>query len=531
MQIVPAFLLLWFTQIDKSQRLSAFFVIFLTNEHSSHKESIVQFIKERFNYLFKSTKGLILVAIAMIGLETAIFGMLSGPMAEMGIRDFVIRVFKMDLIQAEREGRIIILYHSIAMAVVAIETYMITSLLKMKEFYKTAVRVLITVGYLLTMIFGMGFAYWGHNWALHGLYIFGLSLIFFAGVLLVIALWPWNKDVYQQDKTYASTKKGVDMERVAFFAAALTTVLSALFGAVPGAYYGNGFETFLAENIIRLPEKSVMDLSVIGHLHIMLALIAIMITLIVGRWLNFKGILHKIAMQLMILGTIVLNLGVWGVVTPLEPIAHMIIYVGATPSMLAALLLLIWGWNRLIHEGTAHIQKPNLGQKLSALLRDPLRFGPLWQMLFMNFTTSFIGIFMAVKLDEIFRVWPAHEERIELTGHWHALSAIIATIILLYYGDMLGFKGKLRQFYGWAIIVFSDIALAAVTVFEMKRLFITEAVQQPLVNGLMYAIDFGLGILLLLLAILMIWRLLDLFKKKGRWSEEVDHELSEEVNK
>ena len=73
----------------------------------------------------------------------------------------------------------------------------------------------------------------------------------------------------------------------------------------------------------------------------MLALIAIMITLIIGRWLNFKGILHKIAMPLMILGTIVLNLGVWGVVTPLEPIAHMIIYVGATPSMLAALLLLI----------------------------------------------------------------------------------------------------------------------------------------------------------------------------------------------
>ena len=76
----------------------------------------------------------------MIALETAIFGMLSGPMAELGVRDFVIRVLKMDLVQAEREGRIIILYHSIAMAVVAIETYMITSLLKMKEFYKMAVR-------------------------------------------------------------------------------------------------------------------------------------------------------------------------------------------------------------------------------------------------------------------------------------------------------------------------------------------------------------------------------------------------------
>jgi hypothetical protein len=486
---------------------------------------------KRLGFLFRSTKGLILVAIAMIGLETAIFGMLSGPLAELGVRDFVVRFLKMDLVQAEREGRIIILYHSIAMAVVAIETYMITSLLKMKEFYKLAVRVLITVGYILTMIFGMGFAYWGHNWILHGLYITGLSLIFFAGVLLVIALWPWNKEYYQPDKAYSRTKKGLDMERVAFFAAALTTVLSALFGAVPGSYFGNGFETFLAENIIRVPEKSVLDLSIIGHLHIMLALIAIMITLIVGRWLNFKGILHKIAMPLMILGTVVLNLGVWGVVTPLEPIAHMIIYVGATPSMLAALMLVIFTWDKLIREGIAGIQKPNGWQKLKALLRDPLRFGPMWQMVFMNFTTSFLGIFMAVRLDEIFRVWPAHEERIELTGHWHVLSAIIATIILLYYGDMIGLKGKLRQVYGWSIIILSDLAFGSVTIFEMKRLFITEATQQPLVNTLMLLMDIGLGLLLVVLAMMMIWRLLDLFRKKGRWTEEVDHELSEEVSK
>jgi hypothetical protein len=491
----------------------------------------MRFVKDRLEYLFSSTKGLILVAIAMIAIVTAVWGMLSGPMAELGVREVVVKLMGMDMAQAEREGRIIILYHSIAMAVIAIEVYMVTSLLKMKPFFKTAVRVLITVGYLLAMIFGLSFAYFGHNWAFHGLYITGLSLIFFAGVLLVIALWPWNKEYYQPDKAYARTKSGVDLERVAFFATALTTVLSALFGAVPGSYFGNGFEVFLAENIIRYPEKTTMEYAVIGHLHIMLALIAVMITLIIGRWLNFKGILHKIAMPLMILGTIVLNLGVWGVVTPLEPVAHMIIYVGATPSMLAALFLLIWSWNKLIRDGTAHLSKPNLGHKLSALLRDPLKFGPTWQMLFMNFTTSGIGIFMAVKLDEIFRVWPAREERIELTGHWHVLSAIIATIILLYYGDMLGFKGKLRQLYGWGIIILSDIAFAAVTIFEMKRLFISEAEQQPLVNVLMYAMDFGLAMLLLLLAVIMVWRLIDLFKKKGRWVEEKEQELSQEVSK
>ena len=105
----------------------------------------MQFIKTRLSYLFGSTKGLILVAIAMISMVTAMWGMLSGPMAEMGVRDWVIKTLGMDIVQAEREGRIIILYHSIAMGVIAIETYMVTGLLKMKAFYKTAVNMLITV--------------------------------------------------------------------------------------------------------------------------------------------------------------------------------------------------------------------------------------------------------------------------------------------------------------------------------------------------------------------------------------------------
>jgi len=490
----------------------------------------MRWVRDRFRYLFGSTKGLILVAIAMIAVETAVFAMLSGPLAEFGVRDVVVRLLGMDLVPAEREGRIVILYHSIAMAVVAIETYMITGLVKMHDFYRKAVRLLITLGYLMAMIFGMGFAYWGHNWALHGVYIAGLTLVFFAGVLLVVALWPWGKEYWQPDPAYARTRGGVDVERMAFFATALTTVISALFGAIPGSYFGNGFETVLAENIVRYPEKTMLEWSIIGHLHIMLALIAVMLTLIIGRWLDFKGILHKIAMPLIILGTVVLNLGVWGVPTPLEPVAHMIIYVGATPAMLGALMLVIFGWDKLIREGVAGIARPTAFQKLSGLLRDPLRFGPLWQMVFMNFTVSGLGIFMAVRLDEIFRVWPAREERIELTGHWHVLSAIVATIILLYYGDMIGLKGRVRRLYGWAIILLSDLAFASVTVFEMKRLFISEAAQQPLVNTIMILMDLGLGLLLVILAMVMIWRLADLFKKKGRWAIEAEQDdLSAEV--
>ena len=481
---------------------------------------------QRFTYFFQSTKGLILVAIALSALVTAFFGMLSGPMADLGVKDVIVRVFGLDLVEAEREGRLIILYHTIAMLVVAIETYMITDLIPMKATQRVAINSTITVGYLAVLFGGLPFAYWGHSWILHGIYIAGLTLIFFAGGLLSVALFPWRKEYRIKDKDYAHTKSGLDLERTAFFAMAVTTLISALFGAIPGSFFGNGFQTFLAENVVREPHKTTLELSVIGHLHIMLALIAIAATLIIGRWMDFKGILHKLAMPLMIVGSIVLAMGTW-LVVPFEELAHFIIYGGSTLAMLAALFLVIHSWRKLIREGLVEkgIEKGNFWQSLRSLLRDPLKFGVTWQMVFMNFTVSFVGIFVAVKLDEIFRVWPFMDERAILTGHWHILATLTATILLMYYADMAGLKGKARQWFGWLLIIFSDLAFGAVTVYEMKRLFVDEASQQPLVNLTTLLGDIGLGTVLLVLAALMVWRLMDLFKRRGRWTEEIDERL------
>ena len=482
----------------------------------------MQALSDRFNYLFRSTKGLALVAIALISLVTAIFGMLSGPMVEFGIKDVVVRTFGMSLVEAEREGRIIMLYHTIAMAVVAIEVYFITGILPMKKHQQTTINATVTFGYLTAMIFGLGFAYFGHNFVFHGLFLLGQSLMFFGGILLAVALWPWKKEYHVQDPAYAHTKGGVNLERVAFFTMAVAMLGSALFGAVTGSYWGNGHETFLAEDLIREPLKTGLQKAIIGHLHIMLTLIAIAITLIVGRWLDFKGIFHKISMPLMIFGTIIISLGAWSVV--LFEWAHTIIYVGSVFVLLAALMFVIFSWNKLIHDGLAEkgIQKGTFGQKIKALVHDPLKFGVGWQMVFMNFTVSGVGIFMAVKLDEIFRVWPHREERITLTGHWHILSALVATIILLYYADMIGLKGKARKWFGWVLIICSDLAFGAATIFSMKRLFVSESAQQPLVNWTMLVMDFGLAMVLVALALFMLWRLFDLFKKHGRWADELE---------
>ena len=107
-----------------------------------------------------------------------------------------------------------------------------------------------------------------------------------------------------------------------------------------------------------------------------------------------------------------------------------------------------------------------------------------------------------------------------LTGHWHILSGIIATIILLLYADLAGIKGKARQWFGWVVLVASDVAFAAVTLFETKRLYVSEANQQPLVDATMIISDAGLATVLIALAALMVWRLVDLFRRDGRWAKE-----------
>jgi hypothetical protein len=259
----------------------------------------------------------------------------------------------------------------------------------------------------------------------------------------------------------------------------------------------------------------------------MLTLIGVALTLVIGRWLDFKGALHKIAMPLMGVGTIIISLGAWSVMV--VEWAHTIIYVGSVFVMLAALFLVIFGWRKLIQIGLRQkgLEKGNFFQSLAALVRDPLPFGALWQMVFMNFTVSGVGIFMAAKLDEIFRVWPWREERILLTGHWHILSGIMATILLLYYADLIGLKGRVRQWFGWSVIIFSDLAFASATVFAMKRLFVSEAAQQPVVDTLMILIDLGLAAVLVALAGLLIWRLADLLSAKGRWVDEATSAISE----
>jgi len=490
----------------------------------------MQQITARFKFLFGSTRGLILVAISLVSLTVVIFGMLSGPMAELGFKDTVVRGLGMQLLPEEREARIIMLYHALAMAIVAVEVYLITALVPMRRSQQVGINATVTIGYICTMVFGLLFAYFGRNFVFHGLFIFGQSLIFLAGLMLAAALWPWKREYrLAAGSVYSRGLGGISLERTAFFVMALAMLGSALFGAIPGSLFGNGFESFLAEDVVREPVKTNLQLAVIGHLHIMLTLIGVALLLILSRWIDFKGRLHKIAMPPLILGTIVVTMGVW-LLIPVESIAHTIIYGGSVLVLPSALFLVIFGWRKLIRDRMAARgdSQWNIWQGLRAMVADPVKFGVLWQMVYMNFVVSFVGIFMAIKLDEIIRIWPAREERSTLVGHWHILATLIATILLLHYADYIGLKGKARQWFGWVIILGSNAAFAAVTLFQTKRLYVSETAQEPLVAATTIVADIGLVMVLVVLGVFLFARLFDLFRRRGRWAAELAVEKSEQ---
>ena len=463
----------------------------------------------RLDYLTGSTRGLLLAVTGWEALIIALLGTISAPMQ-------TLLGFSVDLPEVERVGRIVMVYHALAIPFVAAITYLIldmvptTAGVTQHPDVARSVRRAITPGYMLTSVGALTFAYVGRNWLFHGVMVLGQSLVFYAGVVLAVGLWPGRHP--NTDPAYAHVGS-ISLERVAFFTVAVTTLISVVIGAGAGAFFGNGFEAVLAEDVVRA-EHDLGELAVIAHLHIMLALIDVAIFLLIVRWFDLKGPLHKVAMPLTIVGTLVMAVGCWGVMV-WEGIAHTIIYAGSTLVLLAALLMTIAGIDRLIKDRLAEhrITDATAGQKIRALLHDPLKLGPFFQMIWLQPVMVFPGLYTAVKLDEVFRTWPLEAERRILVGHWHILATVSATILLFLVADRLGVRGWMRQVLGWGVIVGSDVAFTFGAFYE----FVPPNADRSWTR---FYLDLGLGLTLIVLALFLGRRLVDLFAGRGRWAEE-----------
>jgi hypothetical protein len=414
------------------------------------------------NRLFGSLPGLLVVAVAWEALIIASLSPFSGPVRGLGLADLL----GIDFGEAQRVGRIIMLYHSLAIPFVAALVYLVLDQVPMgaaeeQHRVRRSIAVPVTIGYMLTSIGGMTFAYshlgdGGRNWIAHGLYLVGLSLVFYAGVLLAVALWPSRR--WATDPARHAHLGGVPLERLAFFLVAIFTLVSAAIGGTAGAFFGNGFEAFLAEDIVRVDPHTIFELMIIAHLHIMLTLIDVMILLLVIRTFRVEGRVHRIAVPLTIFGTIIVTFATWSVIG--WEGAHKVINIGSAFLLPGAILVAIWGFAHLMREQ---------GGNAKALFRDPIRFGIFFELIFVNLVVTVPGVYVALNL-ETYRL-PAYlaVERTILVGHWHVLATLSAVIVLFLIADRLGTRGWVRQAVGWGLLVGSTLAFVFANVYMFRQ--------------------------------------------------------------
>jgi hypothetical protein len=415
------------------------------------------------NRLFGSLPGLLVVVVAWDALIVASLAPFSGPLRPLGLAGLL----GLDLGDAQRVGRIIMLYHALAVPFVAALVYLVLDQVPMgspQEAGRTrrAIVVPVTAGYMLTSAGGMTFAYGGRSWIAHGIYLVGLSLVFYAGVLLAVALWPSRR--WATDRTRHVHVAGVPLERLAFFIVALFLLVSSAFGGAAGAFFGNGFEAFLAEDIVRVSPHTTFELMIIAHLHIMLTLIDVAILLLVIRFYRIEGRVQKIAVPLTLVGTVIVTFATWSVVR--WEGAHRVINVGSAFLLPGAILVAIWGFARLIVDQAG--RGARIWTKARALVADPVRFGIFFELIFVNVVVTGPGVYVAFNLERFRSAAYAAVERTILVGHWHILATLSAVIVLFLIADRLGVRGRVRQAVGWGLLAGSTLAFVFVNVYMFR---------------------------------------------------------------
>ncbi|MGB9888641.1 MAG: hypothetical protein ACPLTQ_03105, partial [Anaerolineae bacterium] len=341
-----------------------------------------------------STESLLWTVVAWEALLVVLLSPLSatGPLAGLGLADHL------GLDEAGRVGRIVMLYHSLAIPFVAALVYLILDALPFDEHTPRVVRPAITAGYLLTSVGGLSFAYLRAGWIAHGIFLVGLSLTFYAGAVLWWGLSPWRA-ARSAPRSESGVASGVAL-RWAFWLMALYTLVSAVIGGATGAYFGNGFQAFLAEDVLRT-EHNLFQRAIIAHLHIMLTLVDVALLLLIARRVGLAGRAYRATMSLILFGTTVITLATWSVMV-VEEGAHKVINVGAVVLLAGAAVVALSGMRGLIRE------RPDR-PPLRALLADPVRFGALFHLLFVNLVVTIPGIWVAFNLEAVRAGDPAWE--------------------------------------------------------------------------------------------------------------------------
>lgn len=363
-----------------------------------------------------------------------LFGMFLSPPTKF-IRDFI----GIQLPIQDMPVRATLYIHVVAVMFTALMAFFVLQLFKTDPFIEKFVLVIGTVGYFITSISAIVYAYFFRHPVPHGVYLFGLSLMFLTLLALLYEFFPWKGEKVSQ-------------ERKAMFVVLLLMTATVIIGAI----YGSNKDAVEVQTELWQRIKN-------SHVHTTLVIIPMSLVIMITKKFklltegsNFSQKLARIGLAIATLGSVVAVVANY-VYIKVGPVAHEVITPASGFVLGGSLIIMLIGFKR-----TMESQNLSLWQ---VLVKEPIKAGMLWILFWVNVVVAGPGIFVAINLDyyrqpEMARTLEAFEH-----GHYHMLAFLASLTLLFLVVDYYPIKQKIKQKIGWIGTIGYIMATGATVVY------------------------------------------------------------------
>lgn len=377
--------------------------------------------------------------VFLIVFLTAFYSLLSGPVSEkVGVRGFLLNA---DILS--KESRAVVVYHTLAVPFVSIVSILILYTFEIERGKLDHTVKPLLWGSFIASVSGVIFSYFKGGMIAHGLFITGLSIVFYGGLIFFLESLRLPESLFNSK-----------LEKASLVVLVFSVLVSVLIGALVGAFYGTKFKTVLAEDIIRKPH-GIFERAVISHLHIVVALVAASILFLLCRLYGLTDF-QRFFYFLFLFGVVVTSVSTWSVIIgPLEKKAHKIINVGA---MLLIASSFVYAYNAL--------------KRFRGKDRNYFEALSVFHLFAVNATVTAPGVYVAFNLSKFRLPENFAIERTFATGHWHILATTCALILSAIVSNIAGFNNsKLFVALSWIshLLLTSAFVVANFYFFTLKN--------------------------------------------------------------
>ena len=430
------------------------------------------------------------------------------------------------------EHRVIMIYHSLSAPAIAIvtllfleifETRRSISILKYKnQNLKKIIKFMVTIGGVCA---GIGATFWAYydgilGFSLHHIFVGGLSIIFFSGILLLYALIP-GPEVKESDYFKELPKiGGVNLLSLNALIVIGGVIVFVLFGLTAAIIMLITDEPFFfiewAYVIFRATPKELFQELASFHMRLTAALFLTGIIILLFKYTKVKGKAAKIGLWLLLPGTVAMTAGYFLMIF-MGKAANSILMPARALILFTGVIIAIYGWIEVSKEDLGNdYSSTSRGKKILAVFKNPLRFSMYIPFFIAGLVVVIPGLVIVADLAAYREISNQAVELSFAMGHPHILATLGAIVIFTLVVHNTIPKGIPRDAIGLLITVGSIITFSAAPFYFLRSA--TDSLAHDFLKSMILV---GLFIILTALIIFIILLIHQLLTNREKLAENI----------